>query len=1511
MNPSSLSPCSPADRITALIVGAFLVFTPLWASAQSQDSLALGFSKRFVPDLVPLGGRSTLVYTIENEGTEDILNLSMSDLFPSGIAIATPPAVSTSCPGISITAINGTQAIEVSPEDPIPLPAGETCTLTLEVVGVTPGIHLSQSGNLTARGATSNEVVSGGTASARLEVIDPASILDVTFTKEFVDNPVAPGASGRLEFSITNNSPTETISNLAFTDDLEATLPGLVATEIPSRGGRLVNATFDGATGGPVIGPEWDYLDRIENENGANQGYPTDENGNAWNSAAFDVATSTIGPWESELVPIQVGTIDAFPGAPDLLFGIDAAPNGQNLITTYLFRNTFELTAEQVAEPEWILEYLVDDGAVFYINGVEVFRTPNMPAGAVGTTTLSGIGNESTFSSASVNLNGVLVEGVNFIAAELHQTTLDSSDAGFQLQLLPGSQAPTGGFTYVDDPFQDQEDPDYSSGQLDPAGGFSGGALQVQTGGQGFFASFFSPQSSGGWTREFTLEEAAVATINLRYRMNLAGDFDNGEYGEAVLTVDGTRQGNGPGTSLLRFDGTSDNQEAQDSGWRVASVNVALGAGTHTLAFGAYTNRSTSASEIVRVWFDDVTIEVPEINIEPCGPGSSISGTDLLSISGGTLLPGETCAFSVEVTVPVNAPFGTHFNVTSRLSAEVGGVARVALPATDTLNVEPIPPTLAATFEPSAIPGSGSSILTFTIDNSASALAAEDLNFSATLPGGLTLANPLNVSTTCLDGEILTAGDQIGINGSSVPAGETCIVRFEVTSALPANYPLTTSALTSSLGQSPAASSTLAVLPPPRFTQSFAPSNPDAGQAATLTYTIDNSTSSLDATAVSFTNSLPEGLVLANPINYSSTCLGGSVSAGPGASSFSYSGGTVPAGTTCIVRVNVVSREGGAFENTTGELTSSLGNSGSASDTLEVTPIVSVSLVQTASAEPVVAGSGTNNLVYTLTANNGGPSTATGVTITEVLTLPPGVVVESVVAQEGSYDGNTWTLGSLAPGASTSLTIALTVGPTATAGVNAISSSATLTTVNEENSSGATDATASTSIVTRVDLQVTNTASTDPVIAGSAPDNLSYLVTVTNNGPSFATGVSLREAITLPPGVVLSSAEAAAGTSLSEDLWAVGDLPVGSTAILRLFLTVGPSAAAGSNTITNEASVISLDQTDVNPQNNAISASVSIRRETDLALTVLESRDPVLAGFALPGNLIHTILATNDGPSDASGLSVSIERTLPPGATVNPGNEPEWNIGDLARGESKVFEVVYSVPALVAGGVDSIITSAIVAAGNEPRTNPEDDSATGATSVVSPSSVTTNAGEIALDLQTALFKQTLTVTNNNPLTLSAFRVLIDGLPEGVTVYNAQGESDGRSFLLYNQPLASGESVELVVEYFQADASGGFKADFDIELLEAVEVATSVGGAQLQRIESLPNGDKLLEFLSTPGDSYTVQYSHNGEDWFDVLPAVIAGANVTQWVDNGPPKTPSHPSTMKSRLYRVVHQSNAR
>ncbi len=1519
------------DDFTSEVGPSAPAFTTLFTSSE----LVLGFSKRFVPDLVPLGGRSTLIYTIENQGTVDAYNLSFSDFFPPGIAIATPPSVSTNCPGISITAINGTQAIEVSPEDPIPLPAGETCTLTLEVVGVAPGLHLSVSSNLTAVRAIGGDPVSGGLAVAELEVIDPSSILNVSFEKEFLDNPIAPGESGTLLFSITNNSATDTITNLQFTDDLEATLSGLVATEIPTSGGTIVQTGFDGDAGGggPVITEAWDYLDRIENENGNNDGYPVDQNGNAWNSVGFDVATSTIGPWESEDVPIQVGGIDGFPGAPDLLFGIGAAANGQNLITTYLFRNTFEISADQLTETEWLANYLLDDGGVIYINGTEVFRTPSMPAGAIETTTLSGLGDESGFSTGNLNLSGVLVEGTNSIAVEVHQNTLESSDVGFQVQLLPGSQAVAGGFTYVDDPFQGTPDPDFSSGEVDPTGGFQGGALRVQTGGQNFFANFFSPESSGGWSREFTLEETALTTINFRYRLNVAGDFDNNEYGEAVLTVDGIRYGNGPDNSLLRFNGSSDNQAASDSGWREASIEIPLNAGTHTLVIGAYANRTTSETEVAQAWFDNFSIEVPEINIEPCGPGSSISGTNLLLIEGGSLAPGQTCSFPVEVTVPVNAAFGPHLNVTSRLSADVNGEPKIGLPATDTLVVEPVAPTISKAFTPNAISAGGQSRVTYTIDNTASAIDARDLAFSDVFPEGLRMAGgdvapgiALPVETfNCGEGGIFSLSSSTNtftLSGNAVvPAGAICTISFEVatSNASAGTYGSTTSELTSSLGVSPGASADLTLVAPPLFTQEFSPDF-NAGQVGILTFTIDNSTSPLDATNLSFTNTLPDGLILSNPVNFSSTCIGGTASAGPGGSLLSYSNGTVPAGGRCTLQVEVTSLEGGTFVNTTGELTSSLGNSGTSEDTLIVSPIVNVSLSQSESSDPIIAGTG--GLTYTVLVTNQGPSTATELTISEDLDiLTSGVSIASITPDQGVYNEGVWTLPSLPAGTTASLTVNLAVDPAANEGVEVITSTAALTGVTQTNIATATSVSDATSIITRADLQVTNMGLNNPVVAGSGPLNLEYMVTVTNLGPSFASDVSLENSLTLPPGVTLEETEPLAGTNTESTgesvVWTVGDLSVGSTSLVRLRFTAGPSTVAGADVITNVASVVSVQQTDVNPQNNTVSSSTSVEREADITIEVAESRDPVLAGYSesgSPGNLSHVISVSNSGPSDASNLAIRLESISPPGTTVvsfGPGETtlpPVLSIADLPRGETRTYGILYDVSSIAPAGLDTIVSSAELVSFEGEIINPEDDSDSVATSVISPGSMEIGEGSITLDLQTALLKQTITVTNNNPLDIPAFRILVNGLPGDVTVHNAQGASGGVPFLLYNQPLAAGESIDLVVEYFQITASGGFQPEFQIELVDSAGEAFSVAGIELNRVTSLPNEDKLLEFVSVVGEVYTIQYSRDGENWINVVPDVIAGANVTQWVDNGPPKTSSHPSTTGNRFYRVIRKA---
>ena len=91
------------------------------------------------------------------------------------------------------------------------------------------------------------------------------------------------------------------------------------------------------------------------------------------------------------------------------------------------------------------VRYVRDDGAVIYLNGVEVVRS-NMPAGTIGyttraTTAISGAG-ESAWLQAPID-PALLVAGTNVIAVEIHQQSPSSSDVSFDLELrATDAQAP-------------------------------------------------------------------------------------------------------------------------------------------------------------------------------------------------------------------------------------------------------------------------------------------------------------------------------------------------------------------------------------------------------------------------------------------------------------------------------------------------------------------------------------------------------------------------------------------------------------------------------------------------------------------------------------------------------------------------------------------------------------------------------------------------------------------------------------------------------------------------------------------------------------------------------------------------------------------------------------------------------------------------------------------------------------------------------------------------------------
>jgi hypothetical protein len=212
------------------------------------------------------------------------------------------------------------------------------------------------------------------------------------------------------------------------------------------------------------------------------------------------------------------------------------------------------------------------------------------------------------------------------------------------------------------------------------------------------------------------------------------------------------------------------------------------------------------------------------------------------------------------------------------------------------------------------------------------------LDFTDNLPAGMVIAGTPNASTTCSGGSLnAVAGASVfGYTNGTVAAGASCTVQVDVTGTSVATLANTTGDLTSSLGNSGTATDSLTVTGLPAFTKGFSPDTILQGDISTLTLTVDNTMTALAPSNLSVTDTMPAGMVVATPANASTTCTGGTLTATPGSNVVSYSGGALAAGASCTIQVDVTSMTPGLNTNTTGDLTSSLGNSGPASAVLNV-----------------------------------------------------------------------------------------------------------------------------------------------------------------------------------------------------------------------------------------------------------------------------------------------------------------------------------------------------------------------------------------------------------------------------------------------------------------------------------------------------------------------------------------------------------------------------------------------
>lgn len=156
----------------------------------------------------------------------------------------------------------------------------------------------------------------------------------------------------------------------------------------------------------------WKYL-----SNGTNQG-------TSWRASSFNDSS-----WPSGKAELGYGD----GGEATLL---SYGPSSSSKYVTYYFRKSFTVSSPSQYS-SLLLNLMRDDGAVVYLNGVEVARS-NMPSGTISYTTLAstavGATNESTYYPYTIPTS-LLVSGTNVLAVEIHQNGKTSPDLSFNCSL--------------------------------------------------------------------------------------------------------------------------------------------------------------------------------------------------------------------------------------------------------------------------------------------------------------------------------------------------------------------------------------------------------------------------------------------------------------------------------------------------------------------------------------------------------------------------------------------------------------------------------------------------------------------------------------------------------------------------------------------------------------------------------------------------------------------------------------------------------------------------------------------------------------------------------------------------------------------------------------------------------------------------------------------------------------------------------------------------------------------
>ena len=416
--------------------------------------------------------------------------------------------------------------------------------------------------------------------------------------------------------------------------------------------------------------------------------------------------------------------------------------------------------------------------------------------------------------------------------------------------------------------------------------------------------------------------------------------------------------------------------------------------------------------------------------------------------------------------------------------------------------------------------------------------------------------------------------------------------------------------------------------------------------------------------------------------------------------------------------------------------------------------------------------------IFTIDLINNGVSTATSITVTDVLTYsvsPFPLFFSNAVATVGSYtsagvrgsNGGAWTIASLAPGSAATLTLYYGGNTAAT-----FTNTARIHSVNEFDPNPADNS--STVRVdkdfTPIDFAILMRDTPDPVRVGS---NITYTITVTNTdtGNDWKNnGKMLTVTDVIPPGTTFVSASGTSwATSFdipSRTLTATysNDIPKKTAASFTLVV----SAPGVPGTITNTADMSYIHPTAVDPNlaNDSVSQPTAVVGNVDLRVT----KSVNLPTPGLGSNVVFTVTVQNLSTNVADATNVRITETIPAGLNyvsdfatlgVFDYSAGYWYVGTLLGGATATLTL--TVNAVLGGAITNV---ALVSGLTQNDTNAANDTASSTVVVQACDlAVGKTAGNLIPNVGSNV-TFTVSLTNFGPNTASNITVS-DVLPAGL------------------------------------------------------------------------------------------------------------------------------------------------